>query len=755
MFSALMHWMKANKVLPQISDTERQALEAGSIWIDGELFSGNPDFKKILAERYDRLPAEEQAFIDGPVEELLRMIDRYEIQRTKRVPEEVLNFIKRSGMMGFLIPKRYGGKAFSTLGISTILAKIGAYNGTIGTIVVIPSSLGAAELIKHYGTEAQKDHYLPKLAAGDYIPCFGLTEPTAGSDAASIKAEGVVFRDSDGQVQLKLNFAKRYITLAPIANLATLACRIKDPQNLLGKGVDPGITCVLIHQGTPGFSNGDHHDPIGDPFFNGPLYGRDVVVPVANVIGGIDGIGQGWRMLMEQLAGGRMVSLPAGAIGCAKATAAFTGPYSVVRQQFGISIGRMEGVEDKVGKIAALTYMLDGARIFGCSAVDAGHQPPVVSAVMKAYTTAISRELVTDGMDVFAGSAVMQGPNNILGFGYKSAPVAITVEGANILTRTLMIFGQGATRCHPYALKVVGAVEQNDAAAFRSNLLGWIGHFGLNIGRSAVRYITRGYSAGAPVSGPTARYYRQLSWASARFAVLTDLAMFTIGGKLKVRGKLTGRYADALAWQILAVGTLRRFEAEGRRAEDLPLVQYALQYALHQIQQAFEGIYGNFGGGLLGLYLRTVGSALLRLNPLSQAPADRLSHGAALAIQAPGAQYDRLTEYTFVSPDESAGAGRLMKAFRLLSAIQPVLTKIQAAQKAKLLPRGAAEDYVQDAANKNLISAEDAAAVRKAVAARLEAIQVDVFKPEQYFATVTTEGGLALGEAPMRKAANG
>ncbi|MDB5986734.1 MAG: acyl-CoA dehydrogenase, partial [Nevskia sp.] len=579
MFALLMKWMKANKILPNISDTERLALEAGSIWIDGELFSGNPDFNKIVAENYNRLTPEEQAFIDGPVEQLCRMIDRFEIGRTKRIPDEILDFIKQSGMMSFLIPKQYGGKQFSILGISTIMAKISAVNATVATFVVIPNSLGAAELIKHYGTQQQKDNYLPKLASGEYVPCFGLTEPTAGSDAASIKADGLLFKDSDGELKIKMNFRKRYITLAPIANLVTLACRLRDPQNLLGKGEDVGISCVLIHEGTPGFSHGDHHDPIGDPFYNGPLIGKDVVVPVSNIIGELGGAGQGWRMLMEQLAGGRMVSLPAGAIGGAKAVAAVTGAYSMVRQQFGIPIGRMEGVEDKVGKIAALTYMLDGARVFGCSAVDSGHQPPVVSAIMKAYSTEISQHLAIDGMDVFSGAGVMQGPNNILGMGYKSAPVGITVEGANILTRTLMIFGQGATRCHPYALKVIKAVEQDDAKAFRNSLLGWIGHFILNLGRSAVRYLTRGLTAGSPVSGPTATYYRRLGWASTRFAVLTDLAMFTIGGKLKVRGKLTGRYADALAWQILAIGALRRWEADGRKAEDLPLVHYSVQYA--------------------------------------------------------------------------------------------------------------------------------------------------------------------------------
>ena len=755
MFGLLMNWMKANKILPQISDTERQALEAGQVWIDGGFFAGKPDFRKILAENYNKLPAEEQAFLDGPVEQLCRMVDRYDIGRTKQMPEEILEFIKKSGMMGFLIPKQYGGKQFSTLGISTILAKIGPVSATVGTFVVIPSSLGAAELIIHYGTQEQKDHYLPKLAAGEYVPCFGLTEPTAGSDAASIKAEGLVFKDADGEIRIKLNFRKRYITLAPIANLATIACHLHDPQNLLGKGENVGITCVLVHQGTPGFSNGDHHDPIGDPFYNGPLIGKDVVVPLSNIIGATGGAGQGWRMLMEQLAGGRMVSLPAGGVGGAKAVASVVGPYSMVRHQFGIAIGRMEGVEEKIGKIAGLTYMLDGARIFGCSAVDSGIQPPVVSAVMKAYTTELARELIGDGMDVMSGAGVMQGPNNILGMGYKSAPVGITVEGANIMTRTLMIFGQGATRCHPYALKVVEGVEKNDVALFRNNLVAWIGHFILNIVRSWVHYLTRGLTAGSPVGGPTATYYRRLGWSATRYAVLTDLAMFTIGGKLKIRGKLTGRYADALAWQILATGALRRWEAEGRKAEDLPLLHYSVQYALAKVQEAFAGIYANFGGGLIGLWLRSVGALVLRLNPLGHLPSDQLSHQAAQAIQSPSEQFRRLTRDVFISPDENLGVGRLLKAFKLVSEAEPVLAKIHAAQKDKKLPRGAAEDLAQDAANQNLISAEEAALVRKATAARLEAIEVDVFTPEQYFGVIARNGGLQLGEAPqLKRAAN-
>lgn len=751
MFSALMKWMQAKKILPQISDTERQALEAGAVWIDGPFFAGRADFDKILAQPYGRLTAEEQAFLDGPCNELLAMIDRDEIQRTKHVPEDVFEFIKKKGFMSFLIPKRYGGLEFSTLAISTIMAKLGAYNGAVGTFVVIPNSLGAAELIKHYGTDAQKEHYLPKLARGEYVPCFGLTEPTAGSDAASIKADALVFRDADGALKLRLNFRKRYITLAPIANLATLACRVRDPENLLGKGEDVGISCVLIHEGTPGFTHGDHHDPIGDPFYNGPLLGRDVVVPVDNIIGGPAYAGQGWRMLMEQLAGGRMVSLPAGAVGGARVAAAMTGAYSMVRQQFGIPIGQMEGIEDKVGKIAALSYMMEGARVFGCTAVDHGIQPPVVSSVMKAYTTDIGRQLVTDAMDVFSGAGVMQGPNNILGMLYKSAPVSITVEGANIMTRTLMIFGQGATRCHPYALNVVRAVEKSDVPAFRKNLLGWIGHFLKGLLRAEWHFLTRGAFVKVPDVAPaTHRYYRRLGWTAARFGVLTDLAMFAIGGRLKARGKLTGRYADALAWQILALGALRRYEAEGRRPEDLPLVQYACEYALAQVQDAFVGIYQNFDGPL-GAWMKTVGVFEARANPVGAMPKDGLSVRAARTIQHYGPQYERLAANVFVPGDETLGIGRLLRAFRLVSAAQPASERVAQAQRARQLPRGHAPAEIADAAvQAGVIDAQEAQLLKDAQAARLAAIEVDVFTPAQYFGVINKDGGLEY-----RMAANG
>ena len=440
---------------------------------------------------------------------------------------------------------------------------------------------------------------------------------------------------------------------------------------------------------------------------------------------------------MEQLAGGRAVSLPAGAIGGMKAVMATTGPYSMVRQQFGLPIGRMEGIEEKVGKIAALTYMCEGARVYACSAIDNGIQPPVVSAVLKAYTTEIARQLLTDGMDVFSGAGVMQGPNNILGRGYASAPVAITVEGANIMTRTLMIFGQGATRCHPYALNVVKGVENNDVATFRSNLLGWIGHFFAGIGRSFVRGLTRGWTVSVPDVAPETRvYYRRLGWSAARFGLLTDLAMFFIGGKLKARGKLTGRYADAIAWMLLATSALRRFEAEGRRKDDAPLMHFAVRYALAQVQQAFEGIFANFDG-VLGLVMRSVGAIWLRANPVGAMPSDRDSHLAALTIQSYNEQYRRLTQGTFVPAENTPGVGRLLKAFRLVTEAHAVAERIIHAQKAKQLPRGKLPaELAEEALKSGLISMPEARLLKDALAARMDAIEVDVFTPDQYYVDV-------------------
>lgn len=736
MFAAIMKFMRDNNVLPRISDTESQALEAGTVWIDGQIFSGNPDFARMLQEPYSQHSAEEQAFLDGPTADLCRHIDRYQITTTRKVPDAILDEIKQQGFMGLLIPKQYGGKEFSTLAISSIMAKVNPYCPTAGTFVVIPNSLGAAELLKHYGTDEQKNAYLPKLASGEYVPCFGLTELTAGSDAASIKAEGVVFRDDQGDIKIRLNFRKRYITLAPAANLISLAFQMHDPDNLLGKGEYPGITVIMLHKGTPGLKNGDHHLPIGMSFYNGPIIGENVIASPDQIIGGPEYAGQGWRMLMEQLAGGRAVSLPAGAIGGMKMIAAVTGAYSVIRHQFGIPIGLMEGVQEKIARIAALTYLFEASRVYACSAIDNGQQPPVISALLKSSSTEYAQKLIIDGMDVFSGAGVMQGPNNILGGGYSSAPVSITVEGANIMTRTLITFGQGATRCHPFALPLVKAVENNDVAAFRSKLLGWLWHTVSNFFRSKVRGLTRGFSAGSPESGPVATYYRRLAWASSRYALLADLALYLIGSKLKARGSLGGRFADALTWQVLALSTLRRYKAEGNRPEDLPLVAYACEYALARIQDAFEGIHANFDAPVVGWWLRGPSALFLRMNPLSRGPSDKLVPKAAAAIQSLNDQYKRITDGMAPIDENAPGMGRLMKAFRLHTEAQPVFAKISKAQRARELPRGMPFDLTDLALASKVITQSEAALMKQASAAAMAAIEVDVFKPEDYFLDV-------------------
>ena len=734
MFKALMTAMKSAGMTPRISDTERQALEAGTVWLEGELFSGNPDWQRILETGYPQLSQEEQAFIDGPAEELCRMVDNWGIKMRRGIPDDMLAFLREHRFFGMAIPKRYGGLEFSAVAKSTIKAKVGALNVALYNWVSIPSSLGPAELIKHYGTEAQKEHYLPKLAVGDYYPCFGLTEPTAGSDATSIRAEAVAFRDDDGETRLRLNFRKRYITMAPVANLVSLACQVYDPDNLLGRGVHPGITIVLLHKGTPGLSIGDWHHPMGVHLPNGPILGQDVVVGVDQVVGGQEGIGRGWPMLVECLATGRCISLPAIAIGPMKALADSTGAYSMVREQFGIPIGEMEGVRERVARLAAFSYLFDAARVTTCAAVDAGEKPAVISALLKYTATEAGRQAAIDAMDVFGGKGIQEGPNNFVADAYINMPIAITVEGANILTRTLIGFGQGAVRGHPHALSLTQALESDDVPAFRGALVRWVGHFAASGLRALVRGLTRGWSTRAPVSGPVAGYYRKLSWASARFAFLTNLLLFTVGPALKARGKLSGRMADVLAWMYLGTCTLRRFEAEGRQAADLPLVHWALQHALGEIQRGFDGVYANLDVPVIGALFRTLGRLWLRVNPIGSTVDDRLDVACAQAVQHPGEQRDRLLAHSFCAPESSRGAGALNRAFRLTAESRTTVVSVEQAARKRLIPRGTFAEMLAHAEQAGLVSATEAARAREAAAARLAACEVDAFSAEDYVA---------------------
>ncbi|GIV58391.1 MAG: acyl-CoA dehydrogenase [Rhodothermaceae bacterium] len=748
----IMQLMKALNFLPSISETEQTAIEAGTVWVEGELFSGKPDFKRILNEPYPGLTEEEQAFLDGPVEELCRMCDDWTVWQHRDLPPDVWQYLKEHRFFGMIIPKEYGGLGFSALLNSAVVQKLSTRSGPLSITVMVPNSLGPAELLIHYGTQAQRDYYLPRLATGEEIPCFALTEPGAGSDAGAISSHGEVFRGEDGKLYLRLNWKKRYITLGAVATLIGLAFKLRDPDNLLGKGTDLGITCALIPADTPGVVQGYRHDPMGVPFYNSPLEGHDVVVPIDAIIGGAEGAGQGWRMLMESLAAGRGISLPATSAGGAKHVFRVASAHAAVRRQFGLPIGKFEGIEEPLARIGGWNYLMEAARTYTCGALDKGSKPAVVTAIMKYNTTELGRKIINDGMDILAGNAISRGPRNLLAHGYINQPVAITVEGANILTRTLMIFGQGAIRCHPYAYKEIKALLEDDAKAFDQAFWRHIGHVGRNKVRALLLSLTRGYLAGSPVGGPSARYVRKLTWASASFAFLADVAMGTLGGDLKRKEKLTGRFADIFSWMYLAAATIRRFEAEGRPKEDLPYFHWAMQYALKQIQDAFDGLYANLRVPGLTWFVRGPMALWSRLNPISRGPSDRLGHEVARLMQTPGPQRERMAQGAYVPDDPNEALGRLERAFRLAAQAQDVERKLRDAVRARQLPKAAPATLVKLALEKGLLTPDEAALLEQAEAARNDAIQVDAFTLDEYMRTaIPYEHGSGDGSGASAK----
>ena len=724
--------IKALKLLPTISQTEQAAIEAGTVWVDGEFFSGQPDFERINREPYPQVEPELQAFLDGPVEQVCRLASDWEIYNRKDLPPEVWDYLKQERFLGMMIPETYGGLGFSNLAYSTVMAKLASRSFTHIASVGVPNSLGPAKLLLNYGTSEQKSYYLPRLAQGEEIPCFALTEPNAGSDAASITSNGVVFKGEDGQLYLRLNWKKRYITLGAIATLLGLAFRLRDPENLLGKGEDVGITCALIPTNTPGVVLDRRHDPMGVPFYNSPTEGHDVVVSVDQIIGGVEQAGQGWKMLMQSLAAGRGISFPASCTGGAKLVSRVTGAYATVRRQFGLSIGRFEGIEEPLARIGGLTYLMEAARLYTCGAVDKGEQPAVISAIAKSNLTELSRQIINDGMDILGGSGICRGPRNLLANIYTATPISITVEGANILSRTMIIFGQGAIRCHPYVYAEIEALNQSDLAAFDRAFWPHIGAMVRNGFRAGLLNLSRGYLARSPVEGSTAQYYRKLDWASATFALLTDLALISFGGSLKRREKLTGRFADVLSWMYMGAATLRRFEAEGRQADDLPFVDWSMQYAFAQIQQAFEGIFGNMPVPLIGAWLRGPVAGWWRLNPIGAMPTDELGGEIARIMQIPSEQRDRLTEGIYIPTHPDEALGRLETAFNLSFQAEPILKKIKAASRAGQLPNGRPERLVMEALEATVITREEVELIGQAEAARNDAIQVDSFTLKEY-----------------------
>ncbi|HEX7043735.1 MAG TPA: acyl-CoA dehydrogenase [Burkholderiales bacterium] len=722
--------------MPSVSATEREALEAGNVWWEAEFFTGRPRWRRLLELPRPSLSAEERAFLDGPVERLCRMLDDWEIVHERRdLPPAVWDFLRAERFFGMIIPKRYGGLEFSAQAHSEVVMKIASRSITAAVTVMVPNSLGPAELLLHHGTEEQKDHYLPRLARGEEIPCFALTGPHAGSDASAIPDYGVVCRGSfggrDDVLGVRLTWEKRYITLAPVATLLGLAFRLYDPDRLLGGEIDRGITLALVPTDTPGVHIGRRHNPLNTPFQNGPTWGRDVFIPLEWLIGGRDYIGQGWRMLVERLAVGRGISLPALSVASGKMACRGTGAYARVRKQFKLPIGRFEGVEEALARIAGYTYRMDAARQLTLVGLDAGEQPAVVSAIVKYQLTEHMRQVLNDAMDVHGGSGICLGPRNLIGTAYQAVPIGVTVEGANILTRSLIIYGQGVLRCHPYLYRETRAVEDPDThagrAAFDRAL--W-GHFGLvvsNAARSLWLALTGARLVYTPFAGRARRYAQRLSRYSAAFALISDLALFSLGGALRRREKISGRMADALSLFYLASAALKRFEDQDRPTADEPLLAWTCEDALYRLEQALVGVLRNLparGVAFLACALAFPFGA--RAKP----PADALGHRAAALLLEPSAARDRLTAGIFVPDDPDSALGRIEAALPAVLAAEEVERKLDRLGEVQVsLTR---EGLIESAVAQNLLTAEEAELARRAQAARTAAIAVDDFAPENF-----------------------
>lgn len=721
------------RILPEMSSTEKEALDAGTVWWDGELFSGKPNWKILHAYPRPRLSAEEQAFIDGPVQELCEMVDEWEITHSSYdLPAKAWQFIKDQGFLGMIIPKQYGGKGFSALAHSEVIMKLTTRSGTAAVSVMVPNSLGPAELLLHYGTEEQKNHYLPRLAKGLEMPCFALTSPEAGSDAGGIPDFGVVCRGEwQGRkdvLGIRLTWEKRYITLGPIATLLGLAFRLYDPDHILGPDEDRGITLGLIPTDTPGVNIGRRHFPLNGAFMNGPNWGRDVFVPMECVIGGVDYVGQGWRMLMNCLAAGRSISLPASSVGMSKLATRTTGAYGRVRTQFKTSIGRFEGVEEAMARIGGNLYLMDAARVMTAGAIDLGEKPSVISAIVKYHITERGRQVINDAMDVHGGKGICMGPNNYLGRAYQQIPVAITVEGANILTRSMIIFGQGAIRGHPYVLKEMEATRETDERkALREFDCAFFSHVAFatsNKARAAWMGLTGARLILAPGDRETRRYYQQLTRLSSAFAWAADVSMFVLGGALKRRERLSARLGDILSQLYLASTVLKRYQDDGSPAEDLPLLHWALRDALHRAQEAFYGLFENLPNRWVARALRL---SIFPYGRVFYAPADELGGKVVGLLMTPGPARDRLTAGVCIPRDENDAVTALDAALLAAIAAEPIEAKLRAAARAGTIRGEFAEQLAQDALAKSVITQQEADALARAKTLRRKAIMVDDF----------------------------
>jgi acyl-CoA dehydrogenase len=730
----------AQHALPRLSNTEREAIEAGDVWWDAELFTGNPDWRKLVGFAPATLSDEEQQFLAGPVEELCRMIDDWKINwELHDLPPQIWDFLKTRKFFAMIIPKAYGGLGFSAYAHSEVIRKLSTRSISVACTAMVPNSLGPGELLMQFGTEAQRDYWLPRLARGEEIPCFGLTSPEAGSDAASMIDSGVVCRDTyEGRETLgiRLNWHKRYITLGPIATVLGLAFKLHDPDHLIGSRDDIGITLALVPTHLPGVSIGRRHLPAMHVFQNGPNWGHDVFIPMDNVIGGVEQAGKGWKMLMSALAAGRGISLPSLSAAGAAFCAHITGAYARIREQFHVPIAKFEAIQERLGRIAATAYLLDAARRMTCAALNAGHHPAVVTAIMKAQATERMRVAVNDAMDVHGGKGIIEGPLNYLGSLYRGVPIAITVEGANIVTRSLMQFGQGAIRCHPYLLKEMMALEDTDRArgldTFDQAFWAHVGHSLANTMRAWGRAWTGGVFAPAPPDvGAATPFYRQLSRHAAAFALAVDLALLTLGGALKRKEMISARFGDILSELYLASAALKRWNDEGRQQDDLPLLEWCMQSSLATISTSFDEIFANFPVRPVGWLLRFLTQPF---GPRRRVPSDRITDACADLITNPSAARDRLTVDLFHPPESETNNGIALveSAFAMTVAVQPIRDRMRAAR---------ARDIAQALSQRTITTAE-AATLKAAADAVAAAIAVNDFAPEE----LTSRGAVHKGD---------
>ncbi|MFF7706846.1 acyl-CoA dehydrogenase [Pseudomonas sp. NPDC007930] len=735
----LFAWFR--KTLPPMSSTEREAIDAGTVWWDGELFSGRPDWHTLLNYPKAQLTAEEQAFIDGPTDELCALLTDWQVGQAMDLPAEAWAHIKAHGFFALIIPKQYGGKGFSAYAHSQVAMKLATRCGDLASTVMVPNSLGPAELLLHYGTDEQRDYYLPRLAQGQEIPCFALTGPMAGSDAGAMPDVGIVCKGQwhgEEVLGLRLTWEKRYITLGPVATLLGLAFKAYDPDHLLGEHTDLGISLALIPTDTPGVNIGRRHLPLGAAFMNGPNSGTDVFVPLTQLIGGQSMLGKGWMMLMNCLSVGRSISLPAVGTGMAKYTSLVTGQYARIREQFNVPLAAFEGIQESMGRIAGNAWLMDGARILTANAVDLGEKPSVLSAILKYHLTERGRECIAHAMDVHGGKGIIMGPNNYLARNWLGAPIFITVEGANILSRNLMIFGQGAIRCHPFVLREMAMAQEPDPRraleGFDALLLEHLGFAFGNACSTLVLNLGLGVFERQPGDHLSQTYFRALNRQAAAFALVADLTMMLLGGGLKRRERLSARLGDVLSHLYLSSAALKRYHDLNAPEHLRPLVRWALEESLGKAEEALNKLIDNFPNRVLGALLRVL---VFPFGRRHRGTSDALDAQAAQVIGQPQGDptLEALLEGCYRPHAADDAVGALQVACDLLDAAAPLQRKLHSALKSGQLRPLPGENPIDAAVDAGVLQAAEGLQLRQAEAARRKVIDVDDFAKEELLPT--------------------